>query len=42
MRFTNRTAVLVGLATVAAGDFGRLVGFYVDGKGNTDGFLAIP
>ena len=23
-------------------DFGQLVGFYVDGNGNTDGFLASP
>ena len=33
----------VGTTTInGVNDFGQLVGFYVDGNGNTDGFLATP
>jgi hypothetical protein len=33
----------IGTTTVnGVNDFGQLVGFYVDGNGNTDGFLATP
>jgi hypothetical protein len=33
----------IGTTTVnGVNDFGQLVGFYVDGAGNTDGFLATP
>jgi hypothetical protein len=33
----------VGTTTInGVNDFGQLVGFYVDGAGNTDGFLATP
>jgi hypothetical protein len=33
----------VGTTTVnGLNDAGDLVGFYVDGTGNTDGFLAVP
>ena len=33
----------LGTTTInGVNDFGGLVGFYVDGNGNTDGFTAIP
>jgi hypothetical protein len=33
----------IGTTTInGVNDFGQLVGFYVDGNGNTDGFAATP